>query len=197
MEFTSNNLHLHVSTAGDIIAALRFARFHAAPMHGLRPQTLLSAPGPFAEQCSLFGPNGKMFAVSVFGLSLNPEPSHSSFRINSPQLNLLRGDSLSLKGHRLLVKDAEWCHPTYRKFEGAHPRKGKAKSTGIKRKGTGRYGASQKKRSKELERVDGRSGLRILMCGCPGSFNPCMGRHVSTRPPSSLYGTDYAPESQG
>ena len=78
MEFTSNNLHLHVSTAGDIIATLRFARFHAAPMHGLRPQTLLSALGPFAEQCSLFGPNGKMFGASFLGLSLNPEPSHSS-----------------------------------------------------------------------------------------------------------------------
>ena len=80
MEFASNNLRLHVSTAGDIITTLRFARFHAAPMHGLRPQTLLSAPGPFAEQCSLFGPNGKMFGVSVFGLSLNPEPLHSSVR---------------------------------------------------------------------------------------------------------------------
>ena len=37
MEFTSNNLRLHVSKAGEIIATFRFARFHAAPKHGLRP----------------------------------------------------------------------------------------------------------------------------------------------------------------
>ena len=129
MEFTSNNLRLHVSTAGDIIATLRFVRFRAAPKHGLRPQTLQSAPGPFSEQCSLFGPNGKMFGVSFWASASTQNLATRAFDINSPQLNLLRDDSMSLKGHRHLVKDAEWCHPAYRKFEGAHPRKGKAKST--------------------------------------------------------------------
>ena len=169
MEFTSNNLRLHVSTAGEIIATLRFARFHAGPKHGLRPQTLQSAPGPFAEQCSLFGPNGKMFGVSFWASASTQNLATRAFDINSPQLNLLRGDSMSLKGHRLLVKDVEWCHPAYRKVEGAHPSKGKAKSTEHKAE---RYwqvrSRSKKMRSctKELERVDGRSGLRILMCGC-------------------------------
>ena len=76
---------------------------------------------------------GAMFALrpqrkdvrgQLLGLSLNQNPATRAFDINSPQLNLLRGDSMSLKGHRLLVKDAEWCHPAYRKFEGAHPSKG-------------------------------------------------------------------------
>ena len=129
MEFTSNNLRLHVSTVGDIIATLRFARIHTAPNYKLRPQTLQSAPGPLAEQCSLFGPNGKMFGVSFWASASTQNVATRAFDINSPQLNLLRSDSMSLQGHRLLVKDVEWCHPAHRKFEGAHPRKGKANQT--------------------------------------------------------------------
>ena len=58
---------------------------------------------------------------------------------------------------------------------------------------------SKKTRSstQELERVDGRSGLRIITCDCPRSSNASVGRQVSTRSPSSEYGTDYAPGSQG
>ena len=92
MEYISNNLRLHVSTAGDVIATLRFARFHAAPMHGIRPQTLQSAPGPFAEQCSLFGPNGKMFGTSFWASASTQNLATRAFDINSPQLNLSRGD---------------------------------------------------------------------------------------------------------
>ena len=113
MEFTSNNLRLYVSTAGDIIATLRFARFRAAPNYKLRPQTLQSAPGPLAEQCSLFGPNGKMFGVSFWASASTQNVATRAFDVNSPQLNLLRSDSMSLQGHRLLVKDVEWCHPVY------------------------------------------------------------------------------------
>ena len=135
------------------------------------------------EQCSLFGPNGKMFGVSFWASATTQNLATRAFDINSPQLNFLRGDTMSLKGHRLLVKDAEWCHPSYRKFEGAHPSKGKAKSTEHKAE---RYwqvrSRSKKMRSctKELERVDGRSGLRIHTCNCPGSFNASMGRQAST-----------------
>ena len=170
MEFTSNNLRLHVSTAGDIITTLRFARFRAAPKYKLRPQTLQSAPGPFAEQCSLFGPNGKMFGVSFWASASTQNVATRAFDINSPQLNLLRSDSMNLKGHRLLVKDVDWCYPACRKFEGAHPIKGKAKSTGHKAERYWQVRTQSKNMrscTKELERVDGRSGLRIHLCGCP------------------------------
>ena len=83
MEFASNNLRLHVSTVGDILATLRFARFHAAPNYKLRPQTLQSAPGPFAEQCSLFGPNGKMFGVSFWASASTQNLATRAFDINS------------------------------------------------------------------------------------------------------------------
>ena len=149
------------------------------------------------EQCSLFGPNGKMFGVSFWASATTQNVATRAFDVNSPQLNLLRSDSMSLKGHRLLVKDVEWCHPAHRKFEGAHPSKGKAKSTGHKaeRYWQVRFRSKNMRRcTEELERVDGRSGLRILTYCCPGSSNASIGRQVSTRPPSS---TDCAPDSQG
>ena len=65
------------------------------------------------EQCSLLGPNGKMFGVSFWASATTQNLATRAFDVNSPQLNLLRGDSMSLKGRRLLVKDAEWCHPSY------------------------------------------------------------------------------------
>ena len=51
-------------------------------------------------------PQRKDVRGQLLGLSLNQNPATRAFDINSPQLNLLRGDSMSLKGHRLLVKDA-------------------------------------------------------------------------------------------
>ena len=74
--------------------------------------------------------------------------------------------------------------------------KGKPKVRCIKSRGAGRYGGSQKKWSciKELEQVDGRSGLRIRLSWV---FQRRHGLQVSTRPLSSEYGTNDAPESQG
>ena len=95
-------------------------------------RTLQSAPRPLTKQCSLFGPSGKMFRVNYWASASTQNLATPSFDINSPQLNLLRGDSMSLKGHRLLVKDVQRCDPAHRKCEGAHPRKGKATSTEYK-----------------------------------------------------------------
>ena len=79
MEFTSNNLRLHVPTAGDTISTLRFARFHAAPKHGARPHTSVSAETPHGAMFAL-RPQRKDVQGQPLGLSLNPEPSHSIVR---------------------------------------------------------------------------------------------------------------------
>ena len=64
----------HVPTAGDIIAARRFAFVHAAPKHGVRPRTLASAPQPRTMQCSVCTTRRQKVRGQVLCLSLNPEP---------------------------------------------------------------------------------------------------------------------------
>ena len=182
----------------------RHASFCALPCRTQARATSADTPvsaGTLRGAMFALRPQRKDVRGQLLGLSLNPEPSHSSVRyqLSSTQPLARRfneSEGSPTAGERCRVVSSS----TYRKFEGAHPRKGKAKSTEHKAE---RYwqvrSRSKKMRSctKELERVDGRSGLRILMCGCPGSSNASMGRQVSTRPPSSEYGTDYAPESQG
>ena len=108
-------------------------------------RTLQSAPRPLTKQCSLFGPSGKMFRVNYWASASTQNLATPSFDINSPQLNLLRGDSMSLKGHRLLVKMCSGVIQHIESVKGPIRDKGKPQVRSIKSRGTGRYGGSQKK----------------------------------------------------
>ena len=69
MEFTSNILRVHVPTAGDIISTLRVARFHAAPRHGPRPHTSVSA-----ETTSRSNVRSSAPAERCSGSTIGPQP---------------------------------------------------------------------------------------------------------------------------